>query len=72
MERSLRTTILPQLQCDNHFTHIYYLPVEKRRFKHIRIELTDLTGTPAFSRRLTGVSATIPVKVVLHFRRVPT
>ena len=69
--RCLRTIIVPSLYCDYAFDHIYYLPVDQSRFKHIRIELRDLMGEPVFTG-LTGKCTNVPVKVVLHFRRVPT
>jgi len=47
------------------FHNIYYLPVEKKLFQDIRIELREPSGEPAALE-----ASIIPTKVVLHFRRV--
>ena len=70
--RCLRTIILPSLYCENQFVNIYYIPVEKRNINHIRIELKDLLGNPVTFPTGAGGDASVPVKIVLHFHRVPT
>jgi len=63
--RLLRTIICPT-QLGNHlFQNIYYLPVEKKLFQDIRIELREADGEPAAFE-----DSIIPTKVVLHFGRV--
>ena len=63
--RCLRTFICPSAYCQHVFTNIYYVPVEKRQFRDIRIELLTLKG-----KRFALKNSDKPVKVVLHFRRV--
>jgi len=63
--RCMRTFIYPSLSGEHLFDNVYYLPVEKRTFKSIRIEILQLTGKPVEFK-----SRTTPSKVVLHFRRV--
>jgi hypothetical protein len=63
--RCLRTFITPTHTCHNVFENVYYVPVEKRRFQDIRIELLNLEG-----KRVNFKDSKRPVKVVLHFRRV--
>jgi len=63
--RCMRTFIYPSLSGEHLFDNVYYLPVEKRTFKSIRIEILQLTGKPVEFK-----SSTTPSKVVLHFRRV--
>jgi len=47
------------------FQNIYYFPVEKSELQDIHIELKLLHGeTPEFQ------DTDVPVKVVLHFRRI--
>ena len=49
------------------FTNVYYVPLEKKAFQNIRIEILNPSGDPIpFSDSQT------PLKVVLHFRRVIT
>jgi len=63
--RLLRTILCPT-QLGNHLFHnIYYLPVEKKLFQDVRIELREASGEPAALE-----ASIIPTKVVLHFRRV--
>jgi len=63
--RLLRTIICPT-QLGNHlFQNIYYLPVEKKLFQDINVELRETSGEPPALE--AGI---IPTKVVLHFRRV--
>ena len=63
--RCLRTFVLPTTYCNNVFDNVYYVPVEKRRFQDIRIEVKRQTGVP-----LELKASDVPTKVVLHFRRV--
>jgi len=65
LDRSMRTFIYPSLSGQHVFDNVYYLPVEKRMFKSIRIDILQLTGKPVDFK-----STTTPSKVVLHFRRV--
>jgi len=63
--RLLRTRICPT-QLGNHmFQNIYYLPIEKKLFQDIRIELRETNGEPAVLE-----ASIIPTKVLLYFRRV--
>jgi len=64
--RCLRTIISPTVYSKHVFNNIYYMPVETRRIRHIRIEIKDLTGKP-----IKFKDSKVPVKLVLHFRRVP-
>jgi hypothetical protein len=63
--RCLRTFIHESKYCDHTFQHVYYIPVEKRAFHDISIAIVDLYG-----KKITFKSGAVPVKVVLHFRRV--
>jgi hypothetical protein len=63
--RCLRTLIHPSLHCDHTFKTVYYVPVEKRTFHDISILITNLKGM-----NIKYPSGNVPVKVVLHFRRV--
>jgi len=65
--RCMKTFILPSLSGQHVFDNVYYLPVEKRKFKSIRIEILQLTGKPVVFK-----ICTTPSKVVLHFRLVST
>ena len=65
--RSTRTFIYPSLSGQHVFDNVYYLPVEKRKFKSIRIEILQLTGMPVEFK-----NSTTPSNVILHFRRVST
>ena len=62
--RFLKTTIVPSLRGEHYFQHIYYVPVEKRYIRNIRMEVRD----SAFNFKTDKV----PLKFVLHFRRIPT
>jgi len=42
----MRTFIYPALSGEHVFDNVYYLPVEKRTFKSIGIEILQLTGKP--------------------------
>ena len=44
--RCMRTFIYPSLSGQHVFDNVYYLPVEKRTFKNIRLEILQLTGKP--------------------------
>jgi len=59
------TFIYPPLSGEHVFDKLNYLPVEKRTFKSIMIEILKLTGKPVEFK-----SSTTPSKLVLHFRRV--
>ena len=61
----LRTIICPTRLGNHLFHNIYYLPVEKKLFQDIRIELRETSAEPAAFE--AGI---IPTTVVLHFRRV--
>jgi hypothetical protein len=65
--RCLRTFTYPSLYCQHVFENIYYVPVEKRSFREIRIEALTLEGV-----RVPFKSSEVPTKVVLHFRGVPS
>ena len=62
--RCMRTFIFPSLSGQHVFDNVYFLPVEKRTYKSIRIEILQFTGEPVEFK-----SSTTPSKVVLHFRR---
>jgi len=47
------------------YQNIYYFPVEKSEFQDIRIEIRKLNGEPPEFQQTD-----VPVKVVLHFRRI--
>jgi len=49
------------------FKNVYYVPVEKRMFRDIRIEILNLA-----SERVPLTDGQTPLKVVLHFRQVIT
>src|SRR5215475_8509855 len=63
--RCLRTFISPSADCQHIFKNIYYVPVEKRQFQDIRVELLTLKG-----KRFGLKDSNTPVKAVLHFRRI--
>ena len=65
--RCLRSFIHPSTYCNNIFENVYYKPVEKRRFQDIRIEILRLTGKWVIFK-----DSDVPIKIVLHFRRVST
>ena len=62
-----RTFIYTSLSGKDVFDNVYYLPVEKRTFKIIRIEILQFTGKPVELK-----SSTTPSKVILHFLRLST
>jgi hypothetical protein len=49
------------------FENVYYVHVEKRTFRDIRIEILNLSG-----ERIAFRDSKTPLKAVLHFRRVVT
>jgi len=49
------------------FENVYYVPVEKRMFRDILIEILRLAG-----KRVPITDGKTHLKVVLHFRRVVT
>jgi hypothetical protein len=63
--RCFRTFITPTQHCHHVFENVYYVPVEKRRFQDIRIELLNLEG-----KQVNFKDSRTPVKMVLHFCRV--
>jgi hypothetical protein len=63
--RVLRTFIMPTAYCNHSFENVYYMPVEKRRFHDLEIKIMRLDGTP-----VNFTESDVPVKIVLHFRRV--
>jgi hypothetical protein len=63
--RCLRTVIHPTQHCEYTFDKVYYLPVEKKTFKNIRIEILKMDGTAVNYKDSTN-----PTKLVLHFRRL--
>jgi len=70
MLRFLRTfnIIMPEdYDIEYQFKNVYYVPVEKRMFRDIRIEILNLAG-----ERVPFTDGQTPLTVVLHFRRVIT
>jgi len=70
MVRFLRTfnIIMPEDYGGKYqFENIYYVPVEKRMFPDMRIEIVNLSG-----EGVPFTDSKNPLKVVLHFRRVIT
>jgi len=69
MVRYLRTLKIVPTDYDSEylFENVYYVPVEKRAFRDIRIEILNLSGEKILFR-----DRQTPLKVVLHFRRVVT
>jgi hypothetical protein len=63
--RYLATFIVPSIYNNYLFKNVYYVPVEKRTFRDIRIEVLTLSG-----RRIAIKDNKTPMKVALHFRRV--
>ena len=63
--RCSRTFVLPSTYCNNIFENLYYVPVEKRCFQDIRIQILRQRGKPPKIK-----ASDVPTKVVLHFRRV--
>jgi hypothetical protein len=63
--RIVRTFTTPTWDGKYYFDNVYYVPVEKRTFQDIRIEIVDLAG-----KRIQFKYSEVPMKVILHFRRV--
>ena len=63
--RCIMKFVLPTTYCNNIFENVYYVPVEKRRFQDIRIEVLRQTGEWPNLK-----ASDVPRKVVLHCRRV--
>ena len=63
--RCFSTFVLPTTYCNDVYENVYYVPVEKRRFQDIRIEILRQRGEPPKLK-----ASNVPTKVVLHFRRV--
>ena len=49
------------------FENVYYVPLEKKTFRDIRIEILNQSG-----ELIPLNDSSIPLKAVLHFRRVVT
>ena len=49
------------------FQNVYYVPLEKKTFRDIRIEILNQSG-----ELIPFNDSSIPLKAVLHFRRVVT
>jgi len=62
--RCLRTFIYSDFYAQHFLDNVYSMPVEKRTFKNIRIEILQSTGKPVPFK-----SSKTPSMVVLHFRR---
>jgi len=46
LDRCMRTFSYPAVKCQYVFDNVYYLHVEKRTFKFMRIDILELTGKP--------------------------
>ena len=66
LKRLLRTIICPAQLGKHMFQNIYYLPVDKKEFTSIRIEMTILNQDTPIAH--FDADTTIPTKVVLEFR----
>ncbi len=62
--RCFRTFVLPKTYCNNVFYNVYYVPVEKRCYQDIHIEVKRKTGEPPELK-----ASDMPTNIVLHFRR---
>jgi len=49
------------------YENVYYVPVEKKTFRDILIEILNLSG-----ERIAFRDSKTPLKAVLHFRRIIT
>ena len=67
LKRLLRTIICPAQLGKRMFQNIYYLPVDKKEFTSIHIEMSILNQDKPIA--YFDAHTTIPTKVVLHFRR---
>jgi len=65
--RTFNTTWPADYDTEYLFDNVYYVPVEKKMFRDIRIEILNLTG-----ERVAFKDSKTPLKVVLHFRQVIT
>jgi hypothetical protein len=65
--RCLSTFIQPTTYCNHIFDNVHYMPVEKRCFQDIQIQILTLECTP-----VPFPESNVPTKIVLHFRRVST
>ena len=63
--RAFNTTWPADYDTEYLYDNVYYVPVEKRMFRDIPIEILNLTG-----ERVAFKDSKTPLKVVLHFRRV--
>jgi len=65
--RTFNTTWPADYDTENIFDNVHYVPVQKRMFRDIRVEILNLSG-----ERFAFKDIKTPLKVVLHFRRVIT
>jgi hypothetical protein len=65
MARYLRTFVMSTDSGVYTFENVYCVPIEKRTFRDIRIEVLNLSG-----QRVAFEDSRTPLKAVLHFRRV--
>jgi hypothetical protein len=65
--RAFNTTWPVDYDTEYLYDNVYYVPVEKRMFRDIRIEILNLSG-----ERVASKDSKTPLKVVLYFRRVIT
>jgi len=63
--RTLRIIHYPSIVGEHRFQNVYYLPVEKRVFRDINIQMRLMDGSA-----VPFEAVILPVKMVLHFRRV--
>jgi len=63
--RTLRIIHFPSVVGEHRFQNVYYLPVEKRVFQDINIQMRLMDGST-----VPFEAGILPVKMVLHFRRV--
>ena len=63
--RTLRIIDYPSRDVEHRFQNVYYLPVEKRIFPDITIQMRLMDGST-----VPFEAVILPVKMVLHFRRV--
>jgi hypothetical protein len=65
--RAFNTTWPDNYYAEYIYNNVYYVPVEKRMFRNIRIEIINLTG-----ERVAFEDSKTPLKVVFHFLLVIT
>ena len=65
--RAFNTTWPNNYYAEYIYNNVYYVPVEKRMFRDIRIEILNQTG-----EKVAFEDSKTTLKVVLHFRRVIT